>query len=91
MKVTHTLFSGLLLALPVAVTVGIYIGLNVEQIFHSGFKGSYGIPSGSGPIISKSGTYTYCKKSIGITPQNKRYTCKSCFFLFLSPACLFLQ
>lgn len=79
MKVTHTLFSGLLLLLPIAVTVGIYIGLNVQQIFHSGFKGSYGIPIGSGPITPKSGTYTYCQKSIGITPQNKRYTCKSCF------------
>ncbi|QDS67696.1 hypothetical protein FKW77_005447 [Venturia effusa] len=74
MKVTHTLFSGGLLLLPVAVTVGIYVGLNVQEIFHSGFKGSYGIPSGSGPLVPTSGTTTYCQKSIGITPQNKRYT-----------------
>ncbi|KAE9974728.1 hypothetical protein EG328_003685 [Venturia inaequalis] len=74
MKATHTLFSGLLLVLPVAVTVGIYIGLNVEQIFHKGFQGSYGIPSGSGPIMAKAGTYTYCQKSLGIEAENKRYT-----------------
>ncbi|TID27752.1 glycoside hydrolase family protein [Venturia nashicola] len=74
MKTTHTLFSGLLLVLPIAVTVGIYIALNIDQIFHAGFKGSYGIPSGSGPVIPKTGTFTYCQKSIGVTPQNKRYT-----------------
>jgi hypothetical protein len=70
----HSLLSGALLLLPVAVTLGIYIGVNVQQIFHSGFKGSYGIPN----FLPKFGTNTYCQKSIGITPQNGRYTCELC-------------
>jgi hypothetical protein len=73
MQFAHSLLSGALLLFPVAVTVAIYIGLNIHQIFHTGFKGSYGIPI---QIGTKFGTTTYCQKSIGITPQNKRYTCK---------------
>jgi hypothetical protein len=74
MQFAHSLLSGALLLLPIAVTVAIYIGLNIQHIFHSGFKGSYGIPT---DIVPKFGTNTYCQKSIGITPQNQRYTCKS--------------
>lgn len=86
MKTTHTLLSGLLLLLPIVATVGVYIGLHIQQIFHSGFDGSYGIPTDS--LVAKVGTNTYCQKSIGITPQNQRYTCK---FLFRSvPFCFVL-
>jgi hypothetical protein len=72
MQFAHSLLSGALLLLPVAVTLAIYIGINTHQIFHSGFKGSYGIPNN----VPKFGINTYCQKSIGITPQNGRYTCK---------------
>ncbi|KIW03385.1 uncharacterized protein PV09_05592 [Verruconis gallopava] len=76
----HSLLSGALLLLPIAVTVGIYIGVEFQKIFHDGFKGSYGIPTGSGGGSATPGssggveTNMYCQKLIGITPQGSRYT-----------------
>lgn len=73
----HSLLSGLLLLLPIAATVGIYIGIEFQRIFNGGFKGKYGVP-GAGDISPgrNSGPQTnmYCQKLIGITPSGSRYT-----------------
>lgn len=75
----HSLLSGLLLLLPIAATVGIYIGIEFQRIFNGGFKGKYGVP-GAGDISPgrNSGPQTnmYCQKLIGITPSGSRYTCE---------------
>ncbi|KAF2433275.1 concanavalin A-like lectin/glucanase [Tothia fuscella] len=71
--IAGSLFSGVLLAFPCLVTVGIYIGLNAQSIFNSGFKGSYGVPTDlSNRTIVE--TNRYCQKAFGITPSPGQYT-----------------
>jgi hypothetical protein len=70
----HHVLSGLLLLFPVIVTVGIYVGVEFQRIFHGGFEG-YGVPtylSNATRIESN----TYCQKAFGITPYPNKYTCK---------------
>jgi hypothetical protein len=74
----HSLLSGALLLLPIAITVGIYIGIESQKIFNDGFEGRYGVPGagGSSPGRNVVETNMYCQKLIGITPQGSRYTCE---------------
>ena len=75
----HSLLSGLLLLLPIAATVGIYIGVQFQKIFNSGFDGKYGVPGSGGTNPGRTGgveTNMYCQKLIGISPQGSRYTCE---------------
>jgi hypothetical protein len=78
--VAGSLLSGVMLLLPICITVGIYIGVEFQQIFNSGPKGSYGVPTGNTGLSSPGGqgiqTTMYCQKLIGITPKNSRYTCE---------------
>ena len=87
----HSLLSGALLLLPIAVTVGIYIGIEFQKIFYDGFDNSFGVPkagpgggglSGGGNAFApdpEDGIQTsmYCQKLVGITPKGSRYICKS--------------
>jgi hypothetical protein len=81
-----TLLSGVLLLLPIAITVGIYIGIESQKIFNGGFGGKYGIPGagGSSPGRNVVETNMYCQKLIGITPRGSRYTCESASLLQFS-------
>jgi hypothetical protein len=75
----HSLLSGVLLLLPIAVTVGIYIGIESQKIFNGGFDGGkFGVPGsgGSQPGRDVVETNMYCQKLIGITPTGSRYTCE---------------
>lgn len=78
---SHSLLSGVLLLFPVVITVGIYIGIESQRIFHGGF-GGYGVPT---DISNQTRTVTsrYCQKAFGITPSPGRYTCTYSFPLFL--------
>lgn len=78
-----SLLSGALLVLPVAVTVGVYIGIESQRIFHGGdFNGfttggngggGGGGGSGGGGGHHKLTTETFCQKAYGITPFPGRY------------------
>jgi hypothetical protein len=76
----HSLLSGALLLLPIAITIGIYIGVESQKIFNNGFKGSYGVPTGNGGSATPGGngveTNMYCQKLIGIIPKGSRYICE---------------
>ena len=78
----HSLLSGVLLLLPIVITVGIYIGIESQKIFNGGFDGKYGVPGSGGSTLDRDVVETsmYCQKLIGITPKGSRYTCE----LFLS-------
>jgi hypothetical protein len=75
-----SLLSGALLLFPIAITVGIYIGIEFQKIFNSGFEGTYGVPTGNSGSATPGGngiqTSMYCQKLIGITPKGSRYTCE---------------
>ena len=90
-----SLLSGALLVLPVAVTVGVYIGMESQRIFHGGdFNGftTGGNGGGGGGVGGGGGghhkftTETFCQKAYGITPFPGRYICKAPAFTFHSPA-----
>ena len=90
-----SLLSGVLLVLPVAVTVGVYIGIESQRIFHGGdFNGfttggnggGGGGASGGGGGHHKLTTETFCQKAYGITPFPGRYICKAPAFIFHSSA-----
>lgn len=74
-----SLFSGALLTLPVAVTVGIYVGVEWARIVQH--QVGLGSVQGEGP--GQIQTNTYCQKFYGIAPFPGRYVCKSVSF---SPA-----
>ena len=79
MVFAHSLLSGVLLCLPIVITVGIYIGIESQKIFNGGFDGGkYGVPGsgGSQPGRNTVETNMYCQKLIGITPTGSRYTCE---------------
>jgi hypothetical protein len=79
MVVAQTFLSGALILLPIAITVGVYIGIESQKIFNGGFGGKYGVPGagGSSPGRNVVETNMYCQKLIGITPRGSRYTCES--------------
>ncbi|KAF2405085.1 hypothetical protein EJ06DRAFT_11780 [Trichodelitschia bisporula] len=66
-----SILSGVLLAFPVALTVGVYLGIESQHIFHGGFPNT----GGYGPNAPQ--TTTYCQKSYGITPDPGRYVRES--------------
>ncbi|OCL02672.1 glycoside hydrolase family 12 protein, partial [Glonium stellatum] len=75
-----SLLSGALLVLPVAVTVGVYIGVESQRIFHGGGNynpftpgGNGGGGGGGGGGRHKYTTETFCQKAYGITPFPGRY------------------
>merc|ERR1711939_109400 len=72
----HSLLSGVLLLLPIVITVGIYIGIESQKIFNGGFDGKYGVPGSGGSTLDRDVVETsmYCQKLIGITPKGSRYT-----------------
>ncbi|KAF2459007.1 concanavalin A-like lectin/glucanase domain-containing protein [Lineolata rhizophorae] len=72
-----TLFSAGLFVLPAAITVGGYIGIEYQKVFHGEGRPAPGTnnplgpgPDGDGRIIE---TNTWCQKSFGITPFPGRY------------------
>lgn len=81
----HSLLSGVLLLLPITVTIGIYIGVEFQKIFNGDFSGRYGVPGagGSSPGRNVVETNMYCQKLIGITPRGSRYTCELALAFFL--------
>ena len=93
-----SLLSGALLVLPVAVTVGVYIGIESQRIFHGGdFNGfTTGGNGGGGGGVGGGGagggghhkftTETFCQKAYGITPFPGRYVCKAPAFTLHSSA-----
>src|SRR5258708_891134 len=86
-----SLLSGALLVLPVAVTVGVYIGIESQRIFHGGdfngfTTGGNGGGGGGGGGHHKLTTETFCQKAYGITPFPGRYVCKAPAFIFHSSA-----
>jgi hypothetical protein len=74
----HSLLSGALILLPIAITVGIYVGIESQKIFNGGFDGSYGVPGSgnSNPDRNVVETSMYCQKLIGIRPAGSRFTCE---------------
>jgi hypothetical protein len=72
----HSLLSGALILLPIAITVGIYVGIESQKIFNGGFDGSYGVPGSgnSNPDRKVAETNMYCQKLIGIRPAGSRFT-----------------
>lgn len=93
MLLAHSLLSGVLLLLPIAITVGVYIGIEFQKIFHSGFEGTYGVldPGFAGGPSNSDGIRTtrYCQKTIGVTPKGGRYTCELSHPLCFSHGLLF--
>jgi len=69
----HSLFNSSLLALPVALTVGVYIGVEWPRII----RHQVGLGPGSGGQAPSVETNTYCQKEYGISPFPGRYICKS--------------
>lgn len=66
-----SLLSGTLLVLPIAVTIGVYIGVEHQQLFNQDHGGGL---FGTGRV--KLTTERYCQKFNGITPDPGRYTCE---------------
>jgi hypothetical protein len=73
-----SIFNAGLLALPVAITTGLYLAVEWQLILHGPPSGS-DITSDTGGTHSTDGsitTSTYCQKEYGITPSPGRYTCE---------------
>lgn len=71
-----TLLSGGLFVLPVLVTVGVFIGVENQALFHGNGQIGSGWFSPGGGGGARITTQTYCQKSYGITPYPGRYICE---------------
>jgi hypothetical protein len=79
-----SLFSGSLFVLPIAVTVGSYMGIESQKVIDviNGKPPPNVNPDGSQRIV---GTTQYCQKAYGFDPYPYRYMCK--FFSLSFPEC----
>ena len=68
-----SLLSGALFVLPIAITIGVLVGLETYQTS----RGQKGL----GPIDASNGiqTNTYCQKAYGVVPAPGRYICEYIF------------
>ena len=70
-----SLFSGSLFVLPVAVTGGLYVGLQHQKVINTVQGKPPNInPDGTPRVVN---TTAYCQKAYGIDPYPFRYTCTS--------------
>jgi hypothetical protein len=82
------LASASLLCLPIAVTLGVFAGLENQKIIDL-LHGKVPPPSSTNPDGTPrlGGTSTYCQKSIGIQPAPGRYICESLTAFLLCTSC----